>query len=71
MSPPAVHDDAQSYANPSFRAMPGRLGSRAPLALNCLDERPMTILQAWPVSRRVNSFGAPSDDQTLIDRVAA
>jgi putative SOS response-associated peptidase YedK len=28
-------------------------------------------LQAWPVSRRVNSSRAPSDDPTLIDRVAA
>ena len=28
-------------------------------------------LQAWPVSRRVNSSRAPNDDSTLIDRVAA
>jgi putative SOS response-associated peptidase YedK len=28
-------------------------------------------LQAWPVSRRVNSSRAPGDDPTLIDRVAA
>ena len=28
-------------------------------------------LQAWPVSRRVNSSRASSDDPTLIDRVAA
>jgi hypothetical protein len=45
MSPPAVHDEAQSYANPSFRAMAGRLGSRAPLVLNCVGERLMAILQ--------------------------
>jgi hypothetical protein len=28
-------------------------------------------LQMWPVSRRVNSSRAPSDDPTLIDAVAA
>jgi putative SOS response-associated peptidase YedK len=28
-------------------------------------------LQMWPVSRRVNSSRAPSDDPTLIDGVAA
>ena len=28
-------------------------------------------LQVWPVSRRVNSSRASSDDPTLIDRVAA
>jgi putative SOS response-associated peptidase YedK len=28
-------------------------------------------LQAWPVSRRVNSSRAANDDPTLIDRVAA
>jgi putative SOS response-associated peptidase YedK len=28
-------------------------------------------LQTWPVSRRVNSSRAPSDDPTLIDQVAA
>jgi putative SOS response-associated peptidase YedK len=28
-------------------------------------------LQTWPVSRRVNSSRTPSDDPTLIDRVAA
>jgi putative SOS response-associated peptidase YedK len=27
-------------------------------------------LQMWPVSRRVNSSRAPSDDPTLIERVA-
>jgi len=28
-------------------------------------------LQAWPVSRRVNSSRAPGDDPTLIDRIDA
>ena len=28
-------------------------------------------LQTWPVSRRVNSSRAPSDDQTLIEQIAA
>jgi putative SOS response-associated peptidase YedK len=28
-------------------------------------------LQAWPVSRRVNSSRAPGDDSTLIDQIAA
>ena len=28
-------------------------------------------LQAWPVSRRVNSSRAPSDDPTLVDEVRA
>jgi hypothetical protein len=32
---------------------------------------PNDYLQAWPVSRRVNSSRAPGDDPTLIDRVAA
>jgi hypothetical protein len=27
-------------------------------------------LQAWPVSRRINSSKAPNDDVTLIDRAA-
>lgn len=27
-------------------------------------------LQAWPVSRRVNSSRAPGDDPTLIDHIA-
>jgi putative SOS response-associated peptidase YedK len=28
-------------------------------------------LQVWPVSRRVNSSRAASDDQTLIEQIAA
>ena len=36
-----------------------------------LRPAPNDYLQAWPVSRRVNSSRAPSDDPTLIDRVAA
>ena len=28
-------------------------------------------LQVWPVSRRVNSSRAPSDDPTLIEQIAA
>jgi len=28
-------------------------------------------LRAWPVSRQVNSSGAPSDDPTLIEQIAA
>jgi putative SOS response-associated peptidase YedK len=36
-----------------------------------LKSAPNDYLQAWPVSRRVNSSRAPGDDPTLIDRVAA
>jgi putative SOS response-associated peptidase YedK len=36
-----------------------------------LRPAPNDYLQAWSVSRRVNSSRAPSDDPTLIDRVAA
>jgi putative SOS response-associated peptidase YedK len=36
-----------------------------------LKPAPNDYLQAWPVSRRVNSSRAPGDDQTLVDRVAA
>ena len=35
-----------------------------------LKPAPNDYLQAWPVSRRVNSSRAPGDDPTLIDRVA-
>ena len=28
------------------------------------------VLQKWPVSKRVNSFRAPGDDPTLIERIA-
>jgi putative SOS response-associated peptidase YedK len=33
-----------------------------------LNRAPELMLQVWPVSRRVNSSRAPSDDPTLIDR---
>ena len=36
-----------------------------------LRPAPNDYLQAWPVSRRMNSSRAPSDDPTLIERVAA
>ena len=36
-----------------------------------LKPAPDDYLQIWPVSRRVNSSRAPSDDPTLIERVAA
>jgi putative SOS response-associated peptidase YedK len=36
-----------------------------------LKPAPNDYLQAWPVSRQVNSSRAPNDDPTLIDRVAA
>jgi len=39
--------------------------------LERLKPAPDGYLQAWPVARRVNSSRAPSDDPTLIDRVAA
>ena len=34
-----------------------------------LNRAPELVLQAWPVSRRVNSSRAPSDDPTLIDAI--
>ena len=43
----------------------GRAGTEA------LRPAPDEYLQVWPVSRRVNSSRAPSDDPTLIERVAA
>ena len=36
-----------------------------------LKPAPDDYLQVWPVSRRVNSSRAPSDDQTLIEQIAA
>jgi putative SOS response-associated peptidase YedK len=36
-----------------------------------LKPAPDNYLQVWPVSRRVNSSRAPSDDQTLIEQIAA
>ena len=36
-----------------------------------LKPAPDDDLQLWPVSRRVNSSRAPSDDQTLIEQIAA
>jgi putative SOS response-associated peptidase YedK len=36
-----------------------------------LKPAPDEYLQVWPVSRRVNSSRAPSDDQTLIEQIAA
>ena len=36
-----------------------------------LKPAPDDYLQAWPVSRRVNSSRAPSDDPTLIEKIAA
>ena len=36
-----------------------------------LKPAPDDYLQVWPVSRRVNSSRAPSDDPALIDRLAA
>ena len=35
-----------------------------------LKPAPDDYLQVWPVSRRVNSSRAPSDDPALIDRLA-
>ena len=35
-----------------------------------LRPAPNDYLQAWPVSRRVNSSRAPTDDPTLIEQVA-
>lgn len=35
-----------------------------------LKPAPDDYLQVWPVSRRVNSSRAPSDDPTLIERTA-
>jgi putative SOS response-associated peptidase YedK len=35
-----------------------------------LKPAPDDYLQAWPVSRRVNSSRTPSDDPTLIDQIA-
>jgi putative SOS response-associated peptidase YedK len=34
-----------------------------------LNRAPELMLQVWPVSRRVNSSRAPSDDPTLIEEV--
>jgi putative SOS response-associated peptidase YedK len=36
-----------------------------------LKPAPDGYLQVWPVSRRVNSSRAPSDDQSLIVQIAA
>ena len=36
-----------------------------------LKPAPNNYLQAWPVSRRVNSSRAPGDDPTLVERVSA
>ena len=36
-----------------------------------LKPAPDDYLQVWPVSRRVNSSRAPSDDLALIEQVAA
>jgi putative SOS response-associated peptidase YedK len=36
-----------------------------------LKPAPDDYLKVWPVSRRVNSSRAPSDDQTLIEQIAA
>src|SRR5262249_32675147 len=36
-----------------------------------LKHAPDEYLQVWPVSRRGNSSPAPSDDQTLIEPIAA
>ena len=36
-----------------------------------LRPAPNDFLQVWPVSRRVNSLRAPSDDPTLIEQIAA
>ena len=43
----------------------GRAGTEA------LRPAPDEYLEVWPVSRRVNGSRAPSDDPTLIERVAA
>ena len=39
--------------------------------LNMFRPAPDDYLQVWPVSRRVNSSRAPSDDQSLIEQIAA
>jgi len=36
-----------------------------------LKPAPYDYLQAWPVSKRINSSRAPGDDPTLIDRIDA
>jgi putative SOS response-associated peptidase YedK len=36
-----------------------------------LKPAPDDYLRVWPVSRRVNSSRAPSDDPTLIEQIAA
>jgi putative SOS response-associated peptidase YedK len=40
-------------------------------SIEMLKPAPDDYLQVWPVSRRVNSSRAPSDDQTLIEQIAA
>ncbi len=62
-----VHDRMPVLLQPpDFDAwLTGRAG------LERLKPAPDGYLQAWPAARRVNSSRAPSDDPTLIDRVAA
>jgi putative SOS response-associated peptidase YedK len=40
-------------------------------SIEMLKPAPDDYLQVWPVSRRVNSSRAPSDDQTLIEQIAS
>jgi hypothetical protein len=51
--------------------MPRRCAGRAfGRRLELLKPAAETVLQKWPVSKRVNSSRAPDDDVTLIERVA-
>jgi len=76
-----LHDDCH-YAN----ALAGQVHDRMPVLLqqedfarwlagtadsDMLKPAPDDYLQVWPVSRRVNSSHAPSDDPTLIEQIAA